>query len=103
MSNVLLLRAPTIDGPDKYETAFRARGYNPACVPVLETVLANGKELGEVISQGPDASELIGVIVTSARACEAWKEAILSLQDETSRGAGGYLLVHKHANSFLRL
>lgn len=88
MSNVLLLRSPTTDGPDKYETTFKAQGYRAISVPVLETVLVNGKELSEAISQGPNEGNLKGVIVTSARACEAWKGAILSLLDRSPGGAG---------------
>ncbi|EKM52818.1 uncharacterized protein PHACADRAFT_149738 [Phanerochaete carnosa HHB-10118-sp] len=87
MSNVLLLRAPATDGPDKYEAAFRAERYYPVCVPVLETVLVNGSELDETIRAGPEKTGLSGVIVTSARACEAWKEAVLRLVDGLSGSA----------------
>ncbi|KIP06765.1 hypothetical protein PHLGIDRAFT_30350 [Phlebiopsis gigantea 11061_1 CR5-6] len=87
MSNVLLLRAPTTDGQDKYEVTFQAQGYKPICIPVLETVLVNVKDLQDLISQGSTITGLHGVIVTSARACEAWREAILSLEPKPSAGA----------------
>ncbi|KAH9951198.1 tetrapyrrole biosynthesis uroporphyrinogen III synthase [Amylocystis lapponica] len=41
MTNVLLLRSPAQDAPDKYKDSFRSRGYHPVSVPVLETVLKN--------------------------------------------------------------
>lgn len=88
MSNVLLLRAPATDGQDKYEVTFQAQGYKPICIPVLETVLVNVKDLQDLISQGSTIAGLHGVIVTSARACEAWREAILSLEPKPSAGAG---------------
>lgn len=87
MSNVLLLRAPVGDGPDKYEAACTAAGYHPLCVPVLETVLVNGPEVDETIWDGPQRAGLSGVIVTSARACEAWKEAVLRLASRPSGNA----------------
>lgn len=74
MSNVLLLRAPSYDGPDKYEQAFSANAYHPLCVPVLETVLVGLSELRSVIQDGPNIFG--GVIVTSARSCEAWREVV---------------------------
>ncbi|GJE95575.1 tetrapyrrole biosynthesis uroporphyrinogen III synthase [Phanerochaete sordida] len=82
MSNVLLLRAPAADVPDKYEAACRAAQYHPVCVPVLETVLVNGPQLDDTIRKGPQQASLSGVIVTSARACEAWREAVLRLARE---------------------
>ena len=90
MSNVLLLRAPATEGQDKYVTTFQAQGYRPICVPVLETVLVNAPELRDVISKGPTEAGLQGVIVTSARACEAWREAIISLMPKSSVSAGEY-------------
>lgn len=92
MSNVLLLRAPTNDGSDKYEVALRAQGYYPVCVPVLETVLVNGNELSETIRKGPHALNIGGVIVTSARACEGWREAILLPSHSSSHDAGACIM-----------
>jgi uroporphyrinogen-III synthase len=88
MTSVLLLRSPSTEGPDKYEDAFRAQGYRLVCVPVLETVLMNREDLGNMIRDGPDKAALRGVIVTSARACEAWKEAVLQLGSGSVSGAG---------------
>lgn len=76
MSNVLLLRNRSEEGPDKYEDAFRAQGYVPICVPVLETGLVNLGDLEIVIRKGNLTEPFAGVIITSARACEAWKAAV---------------------------
>lgn len=89
MANVLLLRSPATDGPDKYESAFKAIGYHPVSVPVLETVLVNLQELEAILRKGPDAEKLSGVIITSARSCEAWKEAVQNVvSSEQDIGAG---------------
>ncbi|KAF8633814.1 hypothetical protein AX15_001227 [Amanita polypyramis BW_CC] len=78
MSVVLLLRTPSSDDLDKYELTFISAGYTPISVPVLETVLMNVSHLTNVISQGPDNQDegYTGIIMTSARACEAWKAAV---------------------------
>lgn len=78
---VLLLRAPAGDGPppDKYEASFASKGYDPISVPVLETVLVNLQELVQIIQMGPEKRGLGGVIITSARACEAWKSVVEQL------------------------
>lgn len=80
-SNVLLLRAPSRDGasPDKYESSFASLGYHPVSVPVLETILVNTLDLRQIVKEGPGNKKLGGVIVTSARACEAWKEVVEQL------------------------
>ncbi|KAI8992799.1 tetrapyrrole biosynthesis uroporphyrinogen III synthase [Trametes punicea] len=90
-TNVLLLRSPSEDGdgPDKYEEAFRTRGYRAVSVPVLETVLKNLDALSEVVRRHGNLPKLsaegryAGVIVTSGRACEAWRTVVhqLSLND----------------------
>ncbi|KAG9217703.1 hypothetical protein CCMSSC00406_0003608 [Pleurotus cornucopiae] len=73
MTSVLLLRAASKDAPDKYESSFVAAGYVPTSIPVLETSLTNIEELVRILN---DASTgFSGVILTSARACEAWKSA----------------------------
>lgn len=79
MTNVLLLRNRTDDEPDKYEDAFKASGYNPVCVPVLETGLVNLEDLEIILKRGNAADAYAGVIITSARACEAWKAAVEQL------------------------
>ncbi|KAG2078565.1 tetrapyrrole biosynthesis, uroporphyrinogen III synthase [Suillus decipiens] len=79
MSNVLLLRAADKGSPDRYEDAFRSRGYHPISVPVLETVIVGHEELARVLSIGPEKQSLCGVIITSQRAVEAWSEAAQAL------------------------
>lgn len=81
MKNVLLLRAPAEDEPDRYEAAFEAKGYVPLSVPVLETVLVHIDVLRDKIENGPDAQALSGVIMTSKRSVEAWCEAIRLMVD----------------------
>ncbi|KAF8349213.1 tetrapyrrole biosynthesis, uroporphyrinogen III synthase [Amanita rubescens] len=71
-SVVILLRAPSGDEPDKYEAAFASARYLPVSIPVLQTTLINISLLADIISAGGYS----GVIVTSARACEAWKAAV---------------------------
>jgi len=83
-SNVLLLRAPSRDGssPDKYEACFASSGYHPISIPVLETVLVNLSDLHQTVKEGPAKKGLSGVIVTSARACEAWRAVVEQLVNE---------------------
>lgn len=93
--SVLLLRSPSedADGPDKYEEAFRVRGYRSVSVPVLETVHKNLDRLAEVLRRrGAIAAEdpgtrYAGVIVTSARACEAWRVAVQELSEQFGSGS----------------
>ncbi|KAK0204209.1 tetrapyrrole biosynthesis, uroporphyrinogen III synthase [Desarmillaria ectypa] len=73
-ANVLLLREPTPSsdsGKDRYEVPFAAAKYTPFSIPVLETVLINITELALVTAQG----DFDGIIMTSARSCEAWDKA----------------------------
>ncbi|KAG1731016.1 tetrapyrrole biosynthesis, uroporphyrinogen III synthase [Suillus lakei] len=79
MSNVLLLRAANQDSPDRYEDAFRSRGYHPISVPVLETIIIGREDLARRLSFGPEKQNLSGVIITSQRAVEAWFEAAQAL------------------------
>lgn len=93
MSNVLLLRAPSADGADKYEQAFSTIAYHPLCVPVLETVLVGLPELRRTIQDGPHTFG--GVIVTSARSCEAWREVVSQIvQDAPEGGRPGMPHLH---------
>ncbi|KAF8229417.1 tetrapyrrole biosynthesis, uroporphyrinogen III synthase [Tricholoma matsutake] len=85
MANVLLLRASPTGDEDRYSTAFSA-GYNPVSVPVLETVPTNLTSLKEIVRSGPDYD---GVIMTSARSCEAWKSVVGVLVGESSLGTNG--------------
>ncbi|KAI0826489.1 tetrapyrrole biosynthesis uroporphyrinogen III synthase [Trametes gibbosa] len=95
--NVLLLRSPSEDGDglDKYEEAFRARGYRPVSVPVLETVHENLDKLAEVVKRGgateseDTRARYAGVIVTSARACEAWRVVIQGLSEDIAHSSDG--------------
>ena len=74
---VLLLRAPASPPEtDRYETALRSAGFHPVSVPVLETALVNIHDLSELLTTGPQEVGLRGVIVTSARAAEAWANAV---------------------------
>lgn len=90
MANVLLLRAPSTDDDDRYSTAFSSAGYNPVPVPVLETVPTNLDNLKGIIRAGPAIENYDGVIMTSARSCEAWKSVIgVLLEESTSNSATG--------------
>ncbi|KAI0334255.1 tetrapyrrole biosynthesis uroporphyrinogen III synthase [Cubamyces sp. BRFM 1775] len=91
-ANVLLLRSPSEDGgPDKYEGALHAQGYRAVSVPVLETVHKNLDKLAEVLRRRgtlPNGcTKYSGVIVTSARACEAWQEVVQRLSDSDDTSA----------------
>ena len=82
---VLLLRAPPEDDtPDKYESAFTARGYRARSLAVLETVHTNTSQLVSILRAG--GAGYAGVVVTSARACEAWRAAVESV--DTAGGSG---------------
>ncbi|KAI0052476.1 tetrapyrrole biosynthesis uroporphyrinogen III synthase [Auriscalpium vulgare] len=70
---VLLLRAPS-DPSDPYATTLRAAQFEPVSIPVLETVLVSGDTLARRIAEGPKGMR--AVIITSARAAEAWGEAV---------------------------
>lgn len=89
MTNVLLLRNHSEDGPDKYEDAFKAEGFKPICVPVLETGLVNLGDLEIIIKTGNITDPYAGVIITSARACEAWKAAIEQLHSKLNEQPQG--------------
>ncbi|PSR78948.1 hypothetical protein PHLCEN_2v7252 [Hermanssonia centrifuga] len=79
MANVLLLRSPSSEEPDKYESALQSRGYSAVSVAVLETVLVNTSGLEDIVGKGPEDGRLGGVIITSARACESWRNVVLQL------------------------
>ncbi|EIN05811.1 tetrapyrrole biosynthesis uroporphyrinogen III synthase [Punctularia strigosozonata HHB-11173 SS5] len=86
---VLLLRAPASDSDDRYELCLRDKGYDPVCIPVLETVLSNGDELADAVEGGPNGKEYAGVVITSARACEAWKRSVRRVLERREVGGGG--------------
>ncbi|KIY48589.1 tetrapyrrole biosynthesis, uroporphyrinogen III synthase [Fistulina hepatica ATCC 64428] len=84
MPNVLLLRSPSGDPsvPDKYESLFANERFWVASVPVLETGLTNIEELGTHIMRGTSYQ---GVIITSARSCEAWRAALQSMESTSGK------------------
>ncbi|KAG6820547.1 hypothetical protein H0H93_015432 [Arthromyces matolae] len=86
MANVLLLRSPSHGEEDRYQSAFAAAGYNSISVPVLETISTNLPALQNIIRSGPLTGTIDGVIITSARSCEVWKNLVgelLKLKDST--------------------
>ena len=102
-ADVLLLRSPSEDGgPDKYEEAFRERGYRAVSIPVLETVHTNVEKLADVLRgrgriapQAGDVEEArryAGVVVTSGRACETWRHVVEQLAKEDHHGSEGTTL-----------
>ncbi|KAF5375368.1 hypothetical protein D9615_007924 [Tricholomella constricta] len=76
MTNALLLRAPSSGQDDRYETTFNEAGYHALSVPVLETISTNIPTLREILKAGPAAEKFEGVVLTSARSCEAWKTVV---------------------------
>ncbi|KAI5991246.1 tetrapyrrole biosynthesis, uroporphyrinogen III synthase [Pisolithus albus] len=85
--NVLLLRSPTSDVPDKYEAVFRTHGYSPISVPVLETTLVHLEQLANRIAEGPSVHRFTGVIITSKRSIEAWGQAVDSIVAQSRESA----------------
>ncbi|KAJ8487014.1 hypothetical protein ONZ45_g14470 [Pleurotus djamor] len=102
-SPVLLLRAAGNDTPDKYESAFLAENYTPVSIPVLETVLTNTDDLTSIIQAGP-GEDIKGVIITSARACEAWRNSATeaALSDSSTWDSVTFYAVGKGSASALR-
>lgn len=84
MAQVLLMREPSTDDDDRYSTAFASAGYIPLSVPVLETVPTNLASLKKIVRAGPAAEDYDGVVMTSARSCEAWKNAVSLLIEQYS-------------------
>lgn len=95
MANVLLLREPSQDSSDRYETAFSAAGYHPISIPVLKTFHTNIPHLRDIIQEGPKALGYHGVIITSKRSCDSWREALqlLSTSPPDDIHAIGWCLV----------
>ncbi|KAI9103280.1 tetrapyrrole biosynthesis, uroporphyrinogen III synthase [Phlyctochytrium arcticum] len=75
---VLLLRAKSDRGEDKYEKAFSS-AYRTIHVPVLSSAAVNQDELLQTIKK--KAIDYAGVILTSSAASESWSEAWASLDD----------------------
>ena len=89
MVRALLLRAPTTDEPDRYETVFRDHGLKPVSVSVVETGYTNLDTLKDIVIAGPEKGGYSGVIVTSARSCEAWKVVVVQLVEEDAQQEEG--------------
>lgn len=89
MANVLLLREPAKDGPDRYEQAFKQVGYHPVSIPVLATVHDDVNNLVEIVKNGPETYDLGGVVITSKRSCEAWGKALSDIRKSQSSHSVG--------------
>jgi uroporphyrinogen-III synthase len=92
MSNVILLKAPSKDSPDRYESSFKVLGHHVVSVPVLETVLTHLDELASIVETGPITPEYDGVIITSGRACEGWRRAVNDLLVQPCSGQGRWCI-----------
>ena len=68
--NVLLVRNPSEDGPDRYQQHLGSIGLRPHSVPVLETVHTNLGDLHDIVER--KSSSYAGVIMTSSRSAECW-------------------------------
>ncbi|KAF7980455.1 hypothetical protein HWV62_38316 [Athelia sp. TMB] len=78
--SIIFLRAPSHidDSPDPYESAFKEVDFTTISVPVLETAFTNVIDFRACIARGPQG--LAGVIITSARSCEAWANALSGIE-----------------------
>lgn len=76
-TQVLLLRAPAPDagGKDPYEAQFASQNIRATSVPVYETAFTDLHEVQWIIETGAGFHGYKGVVVTSARAVEAWAKA----------------------------
>ncbi|TFK47147.1 tetrapyrrole biosynthesis, uroporphyrinogen III synthase [Heliocybe sulcata] len=91
-SNVILLRSPSTDASDPYETALNSKGFTALTVPALETAHVNLDQLKRLVRAGPGAQNFSGVIITSGRSCEAWKAVV----EELSHGFDSeYFIQHR--------
>lgn len=68
--NVLLVRNPPLDRPDRYHQHLQSVGLHPHSVPVLKTVHTNLGDLHDVVKWKRWAYG--GVILTSSRSAECW-------------------------------
>ena len=92
--NVLLVRNPPEDGPDRYHQHLQSIGLHPYSVPALETVYTNLGDLRGIV-QGK-SSDYGGVIMTSSRSAEGWdliREEVSSKQDGSGNSGGWVRLV----------
>lgn len=87
--NVLLVRNPPEDRPDRYHQHLQSVGLNPYSVPVLETIHTNLGDLHNVIKG--KSSVYGGVILTSSRSAECWdliRKELSSVQEFDSVNPG---------------
>ena len=82
--NVLLVRNPSEDAPDRYHQHLESIGLHPYSVPVLETIYTNLGDLHKTVEG--KSSNYGGVIMTSSRSAECWD---LIIQELSSTGRGG--------------
>lgn len=75
---VLLLRNPSEAKTDPYDTHLRATHFEPISLAVLETTLVNLDALTSLLSASPREGTK-GVVLTSARAANAWWGAVRRL------------------------
>lgn len=68
--NVLLVRNPSEDVPDRYHQHLGSIGLRPHSVPVLETVHTNLGDLRDIAERR--STSYGGVIMTSSRSAECW-------------------------------
>ena len=79
MNHVLLLRAPSTDGQDDpYDSQFKTLGptWTATSIQVLDTKFTGLEELQWIIQTGPKFHGYRGVVLTSARSADAWKQAV---------------------------
>ena len=82
--NVLLVRNPSEDTPDRYHQHLVSIGLHPYSVPVLETIYTNLGDLRRIVEG--ESLGYGGVIMTSSRSAECWN---LIKEDLSSTGRDG--------------
>jgi uroporphyrinogen-III synthase len=82
-AGVILLKAPSQDKRDPYRELFEFAGYAVGFVPV-ETAWNNLDKLKTILLYRESLPMYGGVIVTSARASEAWKTVLQGLTRESA-------------------
>jgi len=85
--NVLLVRNPPEDTPDRYHQHLQSIGLRPYSVPVLETVHTNLGDLREIVQE--KSSDYGGVIMTSSRSADGWDLIRRELSSAQQDGSGG--------------
>ena len=92
--NILLVRNPSEDTPDRYHQHLLSIGLHPHSIPVLETVYTNLGDLRAIVKG--KSSGCGGVIMTSSRSAEAWdliRGELSSTQRDDSGDSGKYSYV----------